>query len=60
MAKSLLQDDFGSPSHLAAQLLPYLRRFSFFYLFYQAGRRPRLLTIRRKDGELRPTAEFWR
>jgi hypothetical protein len=33
IAKSLLQDDFGSPSHLAAQLLPYLRRFSSFHLF---------------------------
>jgi hypothetical protein len=37
MAKSLLQDDFGSPSHLAAQLLPYLRRFFSTFSTKRAG-----------------------
>jgi hypothetical protein len=30
IAKFLLQNDFWSPSHLAAQLLPYLGQIFFF------------------------------
>jgi len=31
IAKFLLQNDFGSPSHLAAQLLPYHLRWIFIF-----------------------------